>query len=142
MSNSHSLFFRMTLTAIITLCFTVLCYGENQMSSEQGKIGSGSSGGGSLMSTSIEIDLEKAVNNARTLKHDLLSVENLVLTLLDEKSVIETFDNQSIDIDMIGDELNSFISVNVSSSNNDSDPQPSPLLRRNLMQRSFSMKAA
>src|SRR3546814_2254341 len=94
--------------------------------------------GGSVISQELEVSLHMAFVEARTARHEFITVEHLLLSLLDNVAAVEVLRACSANVDALRHDLRKFINENtpIFPGEGDVDTQP-PLGFQRVIQRAI-----
>lgn len=81
-----------------------------------------------MISEELELSLQKAFKEAREAGHELMTVEHLLLALLENTSAVEVLRACAADIDKLREDLNNFIKENTPTSPNPEHADAQPTL--------------
>ncbi|HLR81784.1 MAG TPA: ATP-dependent Clp protease ATP-binding subunit ClpA [Paenalcaligenes sp.] len=81
-----------------------------------------------MISEELELSLQKAFKEAREAGHELMTVEHLLLALLENTSAVEVLRACAADIDKLREDLNNFIKENTPTSPNQEHADAQPTL--------------
>lgn len=110
--------------AIAMFFVTLQFLGANEVESEDAYFGNSSSGGSSTSSSSLELSFERAMEQAQISQQEYLTIEQVLLALLDDPSTREFLEDNAVDIGSVRAELSSFVRSNASNAPNGGRPIP------------------
>ena len=97
-----------------------------------------------MFSKDLELSISQAYNTARSKRHEFLTVEHLLLALLDNPSAREVFDSCAVDLRRLGHELDKVLdeTIPVLSSGDQRDTQPTVGFQRVLQRALYHVQSA
>ncbi len=97
-----------------------------------------------MFSKDLELSISQAYHTARSKRHEFLTVEHLLLALLDNKSAREVLDACSVDIKRLGHELGQVLdeTIPVLSAGDQRDTQPTVGFQRVLQRALYHVQSA
>lgn len=97
-----------------------------------------------MLSKELELTLNKAFKNAREKRHEFMTVEHLLLSLLENQSALSVLKGVSADVSKLKSELNVFLDENtpVLSEQDHRDTQPTLGFQRVLQRAVFHVQSA
>ncbi len=97
-----------------------------------------------MFSKDLELSISQAYHTARSKRHEFLTVEHLLLALLDNKSAREVFDACTVDIKRLGHELSQVLdeTIPVLSAGDQRDTQPTVGFQRVLQRALYHVQSA
>lgn len=97
-----------------------------------------------MLSKELELTLNKAFKNAREKRHEFMTVEHLLLSLLENQSALSVLKGVSADVNKLKSELNVFLDENtpVLSEQDHRDTQPTLGFQRVLQRAVFHVQSA
>ncbi len=97
-----------------------------------------------MFSKDLELSISQAYNTARGKRHEFLTVEHLLLALLDNPSARDVFDACGVDIKRLGHDLNQILeeTIPVLSAGDQRDTQPTVGFQRVLQRALYHVQSA
>ncbi len=97
-----------------------------------------------MFSKDLELSISQAYNTARSKRHEFLTVEHLLLALLDNRSAREVFDACGVDLKRLGHDLSQILeeTIPVLSAGDQRDTQPTVGFQRVLQRALYHVQSA
>ena len=109
---------------------------DHQVSDDKGESG--------MFSKDLELSISQAYNTARSKRHEFLTVEHLLMALLDNPSARDVFDACGVDMKRLGHELQQVLdeTIPVMSAGDQRDTQPTVGFQRVLQRALYHVQSA
>ena len=101
-----------------------------------------------MLSKDLEVTLNRAYKNAQDKRHEFMTVEHLLLALLDDKSAVQVLSACAVDLSILRQDLIEFIDATISKipktqgHHNDIDVQPTHGFQRVLQRAVFQVSSS
>ncbi|MDX1589191.1 MAG: Clp protease N-terminal domain-containing protein, partial [Oleiphilaceae bacterium] len=98
-----------------------------------------------MLSKDLELTLNEAFKNARDKRHEFMTVEHLLLSLLDNESALRVLRACGADLEQLRDELNEFVDSTtplIPSNDGERETQPTLGFQRVLQRAVFHVQSS